>query len=117
MRAIFADTTYWIALFDEADSLHSKAIQITKNITKREIITSQSVLAEWLDGSAGLGEFVRLEVAEYVNSLRRIPAVRIIDQSVELFQQALELYLRRKDKKWGLTDCTTIFICQDLTIT
>jgi len=41
MNAIFADTGYWIALFNPRDDLHDKALTVARVTQDRPIVTSQ----------------------------------------------------------------------------
>jgi len=40
MNAIFADTGYWIALFNPRDDLHVKALTVARVAQGRSIVTS-----------------------------------------------------------------------------
>jgi len=51
MRSVFANTGYWIALFDPHDTLNPKAVECSKILTNTNIHTSEMVLTEFL-GSA-----------------------------------------------------------------
>jgi predicted nucleic acid-binding protein len=46
MRAIFADTFYWIALVDSADSSHQRALDLTDEFAGGSVITTDEVLVE-----------------------------------------------------------------------
>lgn len=48
MTAVFADTFYWIALADSADSAHGTALALTAERAKSQIITTDEVLTEHL---------------------------------------------------------------------
>jgi predicted nucleic acid-binding protein len=45
------------------------------------------------------------------------PKVNIIVQNSQQFQLALNLYLERPDKAWGLTDCSSFPIREELGLT
>lgn len=117
MIPVFADAGYWIALSSHSDALHSIAIEVTRSLGRRPIITSQMVLTEFLDGAAGQGIARRTAAWNYVEQLQAQTSLRIVPQTPELFAAALELYKRRQDKDWSLTDCASIFICQQEGIT
>ena len=46
MNAIFADTFYWIALGDSADSAHRPALALTAERASSQIVTTDEVLTE-----------------------------------------------------------------------
>src|SRR3954465_10119378 len=48
MTALFADTFYWIALADSADSAHRRALELTSKLVEAPIVTTDEVLAEYL---------------------------------------------------------------------
>lgn len=73
-------------------------------------MTSEMVLAELLNDSAGRGEAVRRAAVLLVERLRRSPNFSIVPQSSLQFQDALSLYANRGDKAWGLTDCASFRI-------
>ena len=58
MRA-FADTFYWIALTDSADEFHIRAREV-----KRDIVTTDEVLTEYLTFFCAVPEFIRREVRQ-----------------------------------------------------
>lgn len=52
---VFADAGYWIALFNPRDTLHNKAIIASQTTQAQSIVTSQMVLAEFLNHYASMG--------------------------------------------------------------
>ncbi|MBI3248925.1 MAG: type II toxin-antitoxin system VapC family toxin [Deltaproteobacteria bacterium] len=112
MNAIFADTGYWIALFNPRDDLHAKALTISRAIQGRLIVTSQMVLTEFLNYYASLGQLFRQQAVQVVRSLQQAGEVEIVPQTDEQFQAALTLYAQRSDKEWSLVDCASFLIMQ-----
>jgi predicted nucleic acid-binding protein len=75
-------------------------------------------------------EFVLLEVASAFSSsltrdlfvrllphLRSDPTVEILSATAELFQAGFDLYRRRPDKNWSLTDCISFVVMRDRGLT
>ncbi|HEY0514550.1 MAG TPA: PIN domain-containing protein [Thermoanaerobaculia bacterium] len=110
MTAVFADTSYWIALLNPQDSLHPKAIKLSTFLRHTQIITSEMVLVELLNDFSGRGQSFRRTAVGPVEDLRRDPQIIIVPQSSLQFQDALSLYADRSDKAWGLTDCASFRI-------
>ena len=108
MTVVFADASYWIALLNPGDSLHGKATEAAGAISR--MITSEMVLTEFLDDFSGRGRLFRQVAVGWVDRLRRNPNVVIVPQSSLQFQDALVLYAKRSDKKWGFTDCSSFQI-------
>jgi predicted nucleic acid-binding protein len=55
MTAVFADTSYWIALLNPQDSLHPKATKLSTFLRRTRILTSEMVLVEFLNDFSGRG--------------------------------------------------------------
>jgi predicted nucleic acid-binding protein len=117
MNPVYADAGYWIALLNPRDQLHLKATAVSRSLQGRQIVTSQMVLTEFLNHYAALGQPFRQRAAEVVRNLEESTEVRIVPQSEEQFASALELYIQRRDKNWGLTDCASFSVMDVLGIT
>ncbi len=112
MKTVFADTGYWIALLDPQDTLHQTAIQTSVALPEAQICTSEMVFTEVLNHFAKRGNFLRQAVIALIQSAQRNPAIQIISQTPDLFQQALILYVQRPDQSWSHTDCGSFCIMQ-----
>ncbi|WP_219898253.1 type II toxin-antitoxin system VapC family toxin [Phormidesmis priestleyi] len=99
MTAVFADAGYWIALFNPHDALHTKALTVSQAIQAQPIVTSQTVLVEFLNHYASMGSRFRQRAVEVVERLQQEPDVEIISQTNEQFDKALLLYAQRQDKE------------------
>jgi predicted nucleic acid-binding protein len=108
MTPLFADTFYWIALADFADSAHLRAVALTGERAASPIVTTDEVLAEYLTFFSAAPEPVRREVAESVEAILLSSAVRVIPQSRESFLTGLQLYRARPDKGYSLVDCISM---------
>ena len=106
-RAVFADTFYWIAIFNERDSRHKDAIAFSQANTDTIIITTDEVLTEFLAYFSGDLE-ARIGAAEVVGDILEDANVRVVEQSRESFLKGLELYKARPDKGYSLTDCISM---------
>lgn len=113
MNAIFADTGYWIALFNPRDDLHAKALTISRAIQGRSILTSQMVLTEFLNYYASLGQSFRQQAVQVVRNLQQAAEVEIMPQTDKQFQAALTFYDQRPDKEWSLVDCASFLIMEE----
>ena len=49
MRAVFADTDYWIALLNRRDRLHESAVHFCSELSSTLVVTSEMVLTEVLN--------------------------------------------------------------------
>jgi predicted nucleic acid-binding protein len=117
MKMVFADTGYWIALFDPQDTLNPKAIQCSINLASETICTSEMVLTEFLNHFAKRGKYIRRASVNFISSLQKNPAIIIAPQTSDLYQQALILYGQREDQAWSHTDCSSFCIMNSYGIT
>ena len=106
-RAVFADTFYWIAIFNERDTRHKDAIAFSQANIDKIIITTDEVLTEFLAYFSGDLE-ARIGAAEVVRDILEDATVRVVEQSRESFLKGLELYKARPDKGYSLTDCISM---------
>jgi len=108
--ALFIDTAYIYALFNTRDQWHIKALEWQRKLEfeNRPLLTTEFVLVEIADGLSAAR--FRQRAVNIIHSLRDNPFVRIIPASFELFQNALDLYEKRPDKNWGLTDCASFVV-------
>ena len=107
MKAVFADTFYYIALLDANDSAHEAAVDVTRQL-KFPIVTTGFVLLELanaLSASRHRGVF-----GSFLHMLRANSSVIIHEADKELFDLCVEVYRRREDKNWSLTDCISFVV-------
>ena len=117
MAAIFADSGYWIALWNPRDTLHPRAMALADSLGMFAVVTTQLVLTETLDAMAGMGEFRRRFAAQMVQALEDNPNVEIVPQTDSQFRAAVERYASRSDQRWGLTDCASFLSMEEHGIT
>ncbi len=110
---VFADASYWIAMLNHKDQHAARARAASERLGRHGIMTSEMVLTEVTNSLAGFGENARAAVTDLIREMRADPAVTIIPQTTDLFQQALEFYATHKDKQWGLTDCSSFCIMRE----
>jgi len=108
MRAVFADTFYWVALTNQKDSSHQQAISWSHSLQGRTIVTTDEVLTEFLIYVAGLGPLSRRRAAQLVRNVLKDPNVRVIPQTRQSFLAGFDLYEARLDKGYSLTDCVSM---------
>jgi uncharacterized protein len=113
MMELLADTSYWMALVNPRDELHSKARSVSREFSSARVITSEMILTELLNGFSEGGPWLRGGAARAVEALRGNPSVRIVPQTTEQFRNAVKLYEQLKDKSWSLTDCASFQIMKE----
>ena len=105
MRTVFADSGYWIAMYNPHDGLHVKAEAVTDGLGSCRIVTSQMVLVEFLNDMAGRGQSLRERGMSVVTRLTDTSSVEVVPQTRDQFDEAAAMYSSRSDKGWSLTDC------------
>jgi predicted nucleic acid-binding protein len=108
MTALFADTFYWIALSDPADSAHQLALQLTAERATWPFVTTDEVLTEYLSFFSSVPASARREAADVAEDPLASSVVRVIPQSRDSFRFGLQLYRARPDKGYSLTDCISM---------
>jgi predicted nucleic acid-binding protein len=108
MKAVFADTFFWIALTNVQDQAHEKAKFFARSATPSAIFTTEEVLTEYLNYFAGWGLKLREKATLNAQSILENPTVRVIGQTSGSFQAGLTLYRARLDKGYSLTDCISM---------
>jgi predicted nucleic acid-binding protein len=110
MKRIFVDTAYFVALVRKRDQLHRQATEFQEN-PPGELLTTEWVLTETADSLAEpptREEFIRV-----FDRLRMRKDVVIVQVSHEHFLQGCELYAKRNDKHWSLTDCISFVVMRE----
>ena len=114
MKAVFADTVFFLALVNARDQLHRQAMALNER-PPGPMLTTEWVLMELGDALAaptGRERFTRL-----VATLRAQPDVEIVPASHESFMQACAFFAQRADKAWSLTDCTSFVVMREREVT
>ena len=115
MKQIFADTFYWVALINKKDNWHQRVIEITSTLKNVEIVTTDEVLIEVLNFLSATVP-LRKRTVQFVDDIMQNPHIKIIAQNRESFLEGFNLYRRRLDKEYSLTDCISMTIMQRLKI-
>ncbi len=114
MNVYLADTSFYIAAANPRDALHIATLQLARQLVGT-IITTDFVLLEvgnWLSRSGDRSVFMRLmEQLEVDTDTQIIPATH------NLFDLGFELYTRRPDKDWSLTDCISFVVMRQHNLT
>ncbi len=110
MRAVFADTFYFLALLNPADQAHARAVAFTRSFRDR-MVTTDWVITELADALAGTAQG-RAEALATLADLRTDPDAEIVPFSPGLMADGLDLYARRPDKQWSLTDCVSFVVME-----
>lgn len=113
-RGVFADTHYWLAIFNPHDQWHTAArIQRAALGSNVRIYTTEEVITEFLNAVSGWGEEMRKRAVAAVEAIRADPNVTVVPQSPESHRRGMHLFKRRADKGYSLTDCISMEVMRD----
>ncbi len=110
MRTVFADSFFYFALVNPNDPAHAKAMAFTQGYTGRTV-TTRCVLTELADGWSKPASR-RAVFPQMLADLRASVATIIVPTTDQLWQEGVDLYERRPDKEWSLTDCISFVVMQ-----
>ena len=108
MSRVFADTFYFLALLNQADAAHQKAVECSKVIDR--LVTSEWVLTEVADGLAVSRHRNRFGLLRRELLAEQIALV--VPLNMATHQAGIDLYASRPDKEWSLTDCISFVIME-----
>jgi predicted nucleic acid-binding protein len=109
VKLVFADSYYFLALWNPSDSRHQMAAQLARD-RGTMVITTFWVLMEVADGLSR--SRVRGMIPSFIRALRENHSVSIVPPTVEDFDMGLNLYSQRPDKDWSLTDCISFIVME-----
>lgn len=108
MDRIFADSCYWIGLFDPADELHVRAIKAREQYGDVQLVTTEEVLTEFLTRMKTSEKNRRTNAIRFLGDIKADENVEILPQSHESFDEGVRLFKARDDKKYSLQDCISM---------
>ena len=111
---IFADAFHFIALLNPHDQHHAGAVAAAGLFGGR-MITTHWVLVEVADALCHPG--MRGLVVALLGHLSSDPNVEVIAPEPTLAYRGWDLYARRPDKAWSLTDCISFVVMQERSLT
>lgn len=114
MTRLFGDASYYLALLNANDELHSLACEITPALDAA-IATTAWVLPEVVDALKSPRN--RPKAVAFVRDCQADPQITIVPPSQQLFDAGIEFFAKRPDKEWSLTDCISFLVMEQQGIT
>lgn len=109
----FVDTGYWIALLDDRDELHARALALA-SATAGPMVSTELVLVETVNYLTARMSRERLHLL--LDGVMAAGTVEFVATSPERLQQGLALHRSRPDKEWSLTDCVSFVVMKERAI-
>lgn len=114
MKAVFGDTFYFLALLNQRDPAHQRAVGFSRT-PQTTIVTTEFVLLELADALSKPA--TRPEALAVWTLVETDTAFRLVRASTELLKRGRELYQERRDKEWELTDCVSFLVMREQGLT
>lgn len=114
MNARFADSFYYLAIINPNDAFHERAVRVS-DCFEGQVVTTAWVLTEVADALAAPAQ--RASFLSLLETLRDDAEVTIVPAQEDIFEAGIDLYARRPDKEWSLTDCISFIAMQEHGIT
>ena len=111
---ILIDTSFVVALVNNKDEDHEKAIRLSIEVDGKPTLITDAVLLEI--GNA-LSRRYKLECIEAIEGFLASFDVEIVRLDETLFDKAFELYKTQTDKTYGLVDCISFVVMREHGIT
>jgi predicted nucleic acid-binding protein len=110
VRPLFADTFFYLALLNPDDAAHRRVEEISRTVTAPTITTAW-VMTEV--GDALAGPMQRPLFLALLEELGSDPNVTLVPATQDLFNRGIDLFARRPDKEWSVTDCISFVVMRD----
>lgn len=110
MIEAFIDTSFAVALGNNKDSLHEKAVELSFLLGGASLITTDCILFE-IGNSLARG--FRKHAIDTISNFVSSDEIEVVRVDEELFNRALDLYSSHSDKTWGLVDCVSFIVMSD----
>jgi predicted nucleic acid-binding protein len=114
MKRIFADSFFFLALMNKRDATHPKAVELIRTLTG-PIVTTQWVLVEVADAFSQPRD--RRLFVELIGLIDADTRNQVVTASDETFKRGADMFVRRPDKSWSLTDCISFEVMEKQGIT
>lgn len=109
MSVVFADSFFYLALLNKNDSAHSRA-RLFAETSRCQVVTTAFILIEVADALSRVGN--RTNFISLLKRLNEDPFVTIIPPTIQAYEAGIDLYIRRRDKDWSLTDSISFAVME-----
>jgi uncharacterized protein len=117
MKAIFVDTSHFVAVFNPSDQWHASALEVEAQLQQVKRVTTELVLVEVLNYFAAYHQDVKKNIARAMRRWLESTSVETVLHTHDTFLNGLAFYEARLDKGYSLTDCVSMNVCHGRGIT
>ena len=111
---LFVDTSFVIALVNQQDEDHHKAVRLAKKYQHYPLITTDAIL---LEIENALSKRYKRETLEIITHFYTSENMTIIHLNSLLLQRGIEMFDIYKRQSWDLVDCLSFVVMHELGIT
>jgi predicted nucleic acid-binding protein len=113
MNAVFVDTSFYVAFANPDDQWHNTAVAAGG---RKEVVmfTTEFVLVEL--GNCFCGTAFRPVFMRMAKMIQEDEATRVVPATSGLLQAGMDLFGKRPDKSWSLTDCISFAFMESMGI-
>ena len=111
---ILLDTSYVLAAVNPRDALHGRAVAWS-NVIAEPLLVTEYVL--WESVNYLSSPIDRPKAHAVAAQLRSSAGIEFVEASRELLNEGLQMHASRPDKAWSLTDCISIVLMEERSIT
>ena len=115
-RVVFADTGFFVALFDPNDNARAQAVDLMHGLRSDDnvvLLSTRDVLNEILAHFSRSLPRTRQLIGRFVLGMLLDPKYRIVSVTREQYLAALRLYIARPDKRYSMVDCISMTVMRD----
>lgn len=116
MKAVFADTLYWVATVLPGDPWEKPARAALERLGDPHLVTTDEVLVEFLNALSGHPEY-RKRAVRMLRVILESPDVTVVEQSRASLLDGVSLYEQRVDKQYSVTDCISMQVMRSRKLT
>lgn len=113
MKAVFADTFFFLAVLNDDDPMHEGALSASAR--NQTIVTSEFIILEL--GNACARAEDHADFIALAEGMRASPRMTVVPLDSGLLDRGLGLMADRADKNWSLTDCISFVVMKERGLT
>lgn len=116
MKIVFLDTSAFIALKDESEINHNKAIDCFNSLIKKGnlLLTTNYIFDEVY--TILIKRFGQSQAVDFGKTIRKSRLIQYFIITEEIEEEAWNIAVKYKDKSFSFTDCTSFAIMKTLGI-
>lgn len=117
MKPVFIDTSALIAMGNKRDQFFQQAMSIRNGLIKSRcpLVTTSAVLMEF--GNAFSPVQLRPTASRLIEIINNSRLWQIFSINKELFDRGFDKFRQMSDKNWGLVDCISMIVADEIGIT